>query len=245
MSKVFVITGGGIGLGRALARRFAKDGHHVCLLGRTLSKVEAAASEIGELAMAVQCDVGSPESVKTAFAAVAERHGKVDVLINNAAIFEPFLLADATDEQILGAVTTNIAGPMLCIRAAIPLMSSGSHIFNVTSESVDMNFPHLSVYQSTKAGVERLSKSLYTELEPQGIRVTTVRAGQMFEEGKVWGAAPEAQMAFAKAAMERGLNLRERPISQFESVAEMFHALVNMPADLHTDHVSLHGRKPG
>ena len=68
MSKVIVITGAGVGLGRALARRFAADGETVVLLGRTAAKVEAAAQEIGERAMAVACDVASPDSVRAAFA---------------------------------------------------------------------------------------------------------------------------------------------------------------------------------
>ncbi len=245
MSKVIVITGAGVGLGRALARRFADDGDQVVLLGRTFSKVEAAANEIGAKAMAVECDVSSPESVRTAFAKIAERHPRIDVLINNAAVFEPFLIENAKDEQILSAVTTNLAGPMFCARAAIPMMGSGSHIINVSSESVDMPFPHLSVYQSTKAALERFTQSLHSELEPNGIRVSVVRAGQMYEEGKVWGANPEDQMAFAKAAMARGLNLRERPISQFKSVTDVFRSLIDLPADLHAVTITLHARRPG
>lgn len=244
MSKTICITGAGVGLGRALARRFAADGETVILLGRTLAKVESAAAEIGDGAMAVQCDVGSPDSVRAAFAAIAERHPTIDVLINNAAIFEPFLIADATDEQITTGIATNLTGPMFCTRAAIPMMGKGGHIINVSSESVDMPFPHLSVYQSTKAGLERFSLSMHRELEPNGIRVSNVRAGQMYEEGKTWNADPAAQMAFAKAAMEAGLNLRERPISHFNSVTDVFRSLIDLPADLHAVTICLHARKP-
>ena len=244
MSKTIVITGAGVGLGRALARRFAADGDKVILLGRTASKVEAAADEIGDSATALACDVSSPDSVRSAFAKIAEQHPRVDVLINNAAVFQPFLLENATDEQIMGAVTTNLAGAMFCIREALPLMGSGSHIINVSSESVDVELPHLSVYQSSKAGLERLTQSLYLELEPKGIRASFIRAGQMFEEGKTWDAAPEDQMAFAKAAMERGFNLRERPITHFESVTEVFRSLIDLPADLHAVGITLHARKP-
>lgn len=244
MSKVIVITGAGVGLGRALARRFAREGNQVVLLGRTLSKVEAAAAEIGDRAMAVGCDVASPESVRSAFAKIAERHLKIDVLINNAAIFQPFQIANATDEQIMGIVTTNLAGPMLCSRSAIPLMGPGGYIINVTSESTELPFPHLIAYQSTKAGVERFSINLHRELEPQGLRVSFVRAGQMYEEGKGWDVDPEAAKAFHMAALANGLNLRERPLSQFDSVTEAFAALLNMPADLHMASIALHARKP-
>ena len=244
MSKVIVITGAGVGLGRTLARTFAEDGHQVVLLGRTFAKVEAAANEIGAQAMAVKCDVGNPDSVREAFATIAERHSSIDILINNAAVFEPFLLQNAKDEQILSAITTNLAGPMFTIRSALGMMKAGSQIINITSESVEVELPHLSVYQSTKAGTERLSKSLHLELANDGIRVTTVRAGAMLEEGKVWNANPEDQKAFAMAAMERGINMREKALSQFTSVAELFRSLINLPADLHTPLVTLCGRKP-
>ncbi len=242
MSKTIVITGAGVGLGRALARRFAEDGESVVLLGRTASKVEAVAAEIGDRAMAVQCDVASPDSVRSAFATIAGQHHRIDVLINNAAIFEPFLIVNATDEQILNTVTANLAGPMLCARAAIPMMAGGGHIINVSSESVDLHLPHLSVYQSSKAGVERLSASLFRELEPDGIRVSTVRAGAMYEEGKTWDVDMQAKIDFHQAATAIGINLVERPISQFTSVTGIFRALVDLPPDLQVEHISLHAR---
>jgi meso-butanediol dehydrogenase / (S,S)-butanediol dehydrogenase / diacetyl reductase len=244
LAKTIVITGAGIGLGRALARRFAADGDNVVLLGRTFSKVDAAAKEIGSQAMAVACDVASPGSVKKAFAEIAQRYPRIDVLINNAAVFEPFLVAEASDEQIMNTIATNLGGPILCTRSAIPLMGRGSHIINVSSESVELPFPHLSLYQCSKAGLERFTQSLYRELEPSGIRVTVVRAGQMMEEGKVWNVDPAAQMRFGKAAFEAGLNLRERPITQFTSVTGVFRTLIDMPEDLHSVVVTLHARKP-
>jgi len=242
MSKIIVITGAGVGLGRALARRFAADGESVVLLGRTPSKVEAVAQEIGEQALAIGCDVASPDSVRAAFDAIAARFGHIDVLINNAAVFEPFLIVNATDAQILNAVATNLAGPMLCARSAIPMMQEGGHIINVTSESVDMPFPHLSVYQSSKAGLERFSKSLHQELDASGIRVSSVRAGMMFEEGKSWDVDPDAATQFYQAALAAGINLGERPLSHFNSVTGIFRTLVDLPADLHAVHISLHAR---
>jgi meso-butanediol dehydrogenase/(S,S)-butanediol dehydrogenase/diacetyl reductase len=244
MSKTIVITGAGVGLGRALARRFAADGDTVVLLGRTAAKVQAAAAEIGARAMAVACDVSSPDSVRAAFAEVAQRHPHIDVLINNAAVYEPFLIAEASDKQIVDLVSTNLIGPMLCTRAAIPLMARGGHIVNVSSESVGMRYPYLVVYQSAKAGLERFSEGLHHELEPTGIRVTNVRAGAMMEEGKSWSVDPAMAARFAQAAMAAGLNLRERPISHVNSVTDAFRALIDMPADVHIASINLHARKP-
>ena len=244
MSKIIVITGAAAGLGRALARRFATDGERVILLGRTEEKVRKVASQIGERALAIGCDVASPDSVRAGFGRIAERHPRIDVLINNAAVFEPFQIAEATDDQILKSITTNLAGPILCARSAIPLMGKASHIINVSSESVGMLFPHLVMYQSSKAGLERFSQGLHHELEPKGIRVTTVRAGQMMEAGKSWDVDPQAALRFAQAAMAAGLNLRERPISQYTSVTNIFRAVIDLPPDLHAQTVFLHARVP-
>jgi meso-butanediol dehydrogenase/(S,S)-butanediol dehydrogenase/diacetyl reductase len=243
LSKTIVITGAGVGLGRALARRFAADGESVVLLGRTPAKVEAVAAEIGARAMAVGCDVSSPKSVVAAFAAIAARHPRIDALINNAAVYEPFLVAEARDEQILRIIATNLTGPILCARSAIPMMGSGGSIINVSSESVELPFPHLSLYQSSKAGLERFSQALERELEPAGIRVSTVRAGQMMDADKTWDIDPKAAARFAQAALEAGLNLRERPISRVTSVTDIFRALIDLPADLHATSVVLRARK--
>jgi NAD(P)-dependent dehydrogenase (short-subunit alcohol dehydrogenase family) len=245
LSKVNVITGAGIGLGRTLARSFASDGHRVVLLGRTFSKVQAAAEEIGERAMPIACDVASPSSVKGAFELLAGRYPHIDVLINNAAIYEPFLIEDASDDQIMNTLATNLGGAILCTRSAIPLMSRGSHIINVSSESVEtLHMPHMLLYQCTKAGLERFTLGLDRELEPKGIRVSVVRAGAMMEEGKVWNIDPAARMRFGKAAMEAGINLLERPLTHFSSLTHVFRSLVEMPDDLHSVTVTLHARKP-
>ena len=243
MGKVVVITGAGVGLGRALARRFAADGETVVALGRTLSKVQALADELGAPHFAVECDVSSPDSVRGAFAEIAKRHAKIDVLINNAAIYEPFFVADASDEQILSSVNTNLAGPIFTSRAAIPMMEKGGYIINVSSESVALEFPMLSLYMSTKAGQERFSQSLGRELEPQGIRVSVVRAGPMYEEGKTAPAwDPQNAMQFYGLCKEAGIDMMKRPISMVGSVTDAFRALLDLPADVRITHVSLEGR---
>ena len=242
MSKIIAITGAGAGLGRELARRFVADGDTVILLGRTLAKVETLAAELGAPAMAVECDVASPDSVRSAFATIAERHPKIDVLINNAAIYEPFSVVDATDEQILQPIAINLAGPVFCTRSAVPMMERGGHIIYVSSESVEEPFAMLSLYQSSKAGLERFSHFMESELEAHGIRVTMIRAGQMMTDPKEWTSSPAA-MQFYQQSMARGLNLRERPISQAESVPGIFRAVIDLPADLHVATVTLHARK--
>ena len=244
LSKIIVITGAGDGLGKHLARRFAADGDQVVLLGRTASKVEAVAAEIGGAAMAVACDVASPDSVRAAFAKIAERHPKIDVLINNAAYYEPSTVAEASDAHILNIININLTGAVLCCRSAIPLMDRGGHIINVSSESIDMPFSMLSLYQASKAGLERFSLSLHSELEASGVRVTVLRAGTMADEDTQGKWDPALMQRFYLACLDSGLDMRKRPLSHYRSVTDVFRSLVDLPPDVHVVKLQVHGRAP-
>ena len=180
-TKIIAITGAAMGLGRALARQLVSVGHRVILLGRTRTTLDKLASELGSSASVEVCDVSSPHSVKAVFDSIAKQYAVIDVLINNAAVYEPFFVKDATDEQISAAMNTNFAGPVYCSRAVIPLMKAGSHIVNISSETVGENHAMFSLYQSSKAGLERFTEALHDELNPDGIRVTLARAGQMMD----------------------------------------------------------------
>ncbi|PEQ11836.1 short-chain dehydrogenase [Novosphingobium sp. PC22D] len=244
MGKTIVITGAGLGLGRALARRFAKEGETVVLLGRTLAKVQALAEELGGDSYAVECDVAEPDSVRAAFKTIAEKSGTIDVLINNAAVFEPFTIEEARDDHIQSIIAINLAGPIYCARAAIPLMRAGGCIINVGSESVVQPFAMLSLYQCTKAGLEKLTEALASELDEKGIRVCLVRAGQMFEEGKQTGWDPEVSMRFAQGCAKNGLNLMERPISHVDSVTGAFRTIIDFPPDARIPFLAIEARRP-
>jgi meso-butanediol dehydrogenase/(S,S)-butanediol dehydrogenase/diacetyl reductase len=243
--KVIVITGANGGLGRALAQRFAKEGEKVVLLGRSLGKAQEVASRIGGEALAVACDVTSPDSIRRAFAEIALTHPRIDVFINNAGIFQPFLVEEASDEQILGGILTNLAGPILCARSAIPVMGRGGLIINVSSESIYVPFAHLLIYQSTKAGLERFSLGLQDELEAKGIRTCIVRAGQMMGPGISAAMDPAAGARFLEASIKRGVDPRKRGISQYDSATQVFRNILDLPPDLHVDTVSCHARIPG
>ena len=244
MGKTVVITGAGIGLGRAVARLLAQGGDTVVLLGRTLSKVKALADEIGGSAMAVECDVASADSVRKAFGEIAAKHPKIDVLINNAGVYEPFEVEKATDEQIDGIMSINLLGPIYCSRAAIPMMEKGGYIINVSSDSVGNDLPMMSVYQASKAGLERFTHTLFKELKPKGIRVSTVRAGPMYEEGKRPTWDMQVAMQFHQECMARGIDLQKQGVSHVDSVAPTFRALIDLPPDVQITATHIEGRMP-
>lgn len=183
--KVAAITGATSGSGRAIAKRFAAEGANVVLLARGEQRLKEVATEIGEPAMGIPTDIGDPDSVRAAFAAIEERHGHLDILINNAAVYRPCELELLSDAEIMQQVLTNFVGPIHTCRAAIPLMrkAGGGDIVNTSSESTLDPFPMLSIYVATKAALEALSHVLRLEVEPQGIRVTTLVQGAALGEG--------------------------------------------------------------
>jgi meso-butanediol dehydrogenase/(S,S)-butanediol dehydrogenase/diacetyl reductase len=248
VGKTVVITGAGVGLGRAIARRFASEGETCVLLGRTLSKVQAVAEELGEPHFAVECEVGDPDSVRAAFATIRERQAKIDVLINNAAYYEPVKVRDATDDVIDRIVRSNFVGPIYTCREALPMMERGGLIVNVSSESVKEPFVMLSLYQSTKMGMERFSEALLEEVKEDGIRVCVVRAGPMTDGGDATSSSSqwemESAMAFFQENLKIGRNLAEDPISDASSVTDVFRMLLDLKPDFRVTHVNVGARHP-
>lgn len=245
MTKTIVITGAGDGLGRALARRFSADGDRLILLGRTFEKVAAVAEELGGNSFAVHCDVSSPASVRAAFGEIAGKCDRIDALINNAALYDPFTLAEASDEQVISMVNTNLTGPVLCSREALPLLRGGGKIVNVSSESVGLKFAMQWLYTGTKVGLEYVSSMLDRELASQGIRVTSVRCGQMYDESKTGSSWPiELAKRFMEENAKVGIDFRNRPLSHYKSVAEIFRSVIDAPSDLHVGHVEINGDRP-
>lgn len=183
--RVAVVTGAARGLGRRICEALVGEGARVAMLGRDLAALEAAAQGFGDAALPLRCDVADAREVGAAFAAVAERLGGPDILVNNAAIGQLLPIAEADPAQVAYEVGVNLLGPIHCIRAAVPGMRArgGGDIVNVSSESVLRPYPMLGVYAATKSALETLSRSLRSELRGEGIRVTVLRAGRMGESG--------------------------------------------------------------
>jgi NAD(P)-dependent dehydrogenase (short-subunit alcohol dehydrogenase family) len=177
--KVAVVTGASAGSGLGIAARFADEGASVCLLARDAERLERVADEMAGDARAIACDVGDPDSVATAFAQIADAFGRVDILVNNAAVYRPCRVERLSDQDIQRQVSTNLLGPIYTCRAAIPLLraAGGGDIVNTSSESTLHPFPMLSIYVATKAALEAFGSVLADELVDDGIRVTTLVQG--------------------------------------------------------------------
>jgi NAD(P)-dependent dehydrogenase (short-subunit alcohol dehydrogenase family) len=218
--RVAVVTGASQGLGEAIARRLGEEGAAVALVARSVAKVAALATELGGSSAAVPCDVSDPDGVRAAFAQIASLYGRVDILVNNAGIIGMSLLEEAGDEAIVQQVATNLLGPIWCSRAAIPLMreAGGGDIINISSRSVELARPSLSVYSATKGGLETFSRTLAAELRPLRIRVSSIRVGPV-ATGPAVQAGDRGSQAVVEDWVARGGPAPEPPASA-ESVAD-------------------------
>lgn len=175
-----IVTGASRGLGSVFARTLADAGVRVTALARPSPALDSFAGAHPHI-LTLPCDVSDPDQVNRAFAQSAERQGRPDILINNAALCLLHRIEEATDADARSEVEVNLLGPLWCGRAAIPYMREAGRgdIVNVSSESVRLPFPYLSIYAATKAALETLSEGLRNELRGDRIRVTVLRSGSV------------------------------------------------------------------
>ena len=176
-----VVTGASSGIGRAIALGFAAEGCRVAVgwnaneagARETVSRIEST----GGRAFAARADVGNPREVDALFAVVRREMGRVDILVNNAGITSKGFLDDQAPEDWNQLVATNLSSVVFCTRAALPLMSDGAAVLNISSIHAVRTTFRFSLYAATKGGMEALTRSLALELSPRLIRVNALRPG--------------------------------------------------------------------
>lgn len=245
-NKVIVLTGAGQGLGRATAIALSEAGAKVCLLGRTLSKLDETASQMCGPSLSLSTDITSPASVRDAFEKIKAEFGQIDILINNAALYPIFKIEAATDEQILNSINTNLTGPVFCIREAIPLMriNGGGHIVNISTESIHHPFPFLTLYASGKSGVETLTRGLKDELRPDNIRLTLLRLGAMMDPDKSANTMFDPSLAkqFHEAVVAGGFDKMVGAGMELPTVTSEIVKLLELPEDASIDLLELRSK---
>ena len=183
--RVVVITGGSRGLGLVMARMLVNEGARVVLLARDLGELERAREELeaggrGEV-MTLRCDVRRRADVRAAIDTVLDRWRAVDVLINNAGIIQVGPLEHMDHEDFENAMATHFWGPLHLILEVTPVMRHRrfGRIVNISSIGGKIAVPHLAPYSASKFALTGLSDAIRAELDPYGIRVTTVAPGIM------------------------------------------------------------------
>jgi len=178
--KVAVVTGGGSGIGAATCRRLAEAGAAVVVAEINAESGQAVADQI-ESAHFVETDVTSEASVQAMVATVVEDFGKIEILVNNAAVFV-LRGIDASDEEWHRSLEVNVLGAARVTRAVVPVMqeAGGGAIVNLGSISSFLAQPEFVTYNATKAAIVSMTRCLALDLASSGIRVNAVCPGTVW-----------------------------------------------------------------
>ncbi len=183
-NKVALITGGGRGIGRAIALAFAREGARVTVAARTLEQVKQVAEEIEKKhntkALGLVCDVADRASVEKMFTELrAGFDHDVDIMVNNAGIAESATLVNTTDELWDRHLAINLSGTFYCTRAALPAMlkHGWGRIINIASIAGKTGAPYITAYAASKHGVMGLTRSLAVEVGASGVTVNAICPG--------------------------------------------------------------------
>jgi NAD(P)-dependent dehydrogenase (short-subunit alcohol dehydrogenase family) len=183
-NRIALITGGGRGIGRAIAHAFAREGAAVAVAARTQAQVENVAKELADQfqvqAIAIACDVSDGNSVTAMFGKVSETFGHgPDILVNNAGIAESALLTRTGDDLWRRIQGINLDGTFYCMRAALPHMieTGWGRVINIASIAGKTGAPYIAAYSASKHGVLGLTRSVSQEVASKGVTVNAICPG--------------------------------------------------------------------
>jgi 2,4-dienoyl-CoA reductase [(3E)-enoyl-CoA-producing], peroxisomal len=229
--RVALITGGGSGIGRGIADTLAGLGAHVVLASRKQERVDAAAAEIraaGGKASGVALDVREQERVQQVIAAVAEEHGKIDILVNNAAgnFYAPSESLSANAWK--SVIEIDLYGTFFCAQAVLPVMraNGGGSIVNISMTLHYRGWPLMAHATAAKAGIDALTRTLALEWAPDGVRMNAIAPGPIPTEGvrKAFTPPPSAEGVPDVFAVEKAMESYARkaiPLKRWGSPADI------------------------
>ncbi|KUJ65782.1 ketoreductase [Streptomyces albus subsp. albus] len=224
-NRIVVVTGAGTGIGRATAHAFAAEGAHVIAIGRRVEPLNETATGHDRITPLV-ADITAEGEPDRILQTVLDRHGRLDVLVNNAGIVHSGALGTLAPETITAQLATNLIAPILLTQATLPLLEE-SHgvIVNVSTSVGQRAWPGNSVYAATKAALELLTRSWAVELSPRGIRVVAVAPGAIDTPiGEHQGLSPE------RMAAVREWQLTHTPLGRIGRPEEVAWAIAQLAA---------------
>lgn len=175
--KTAFITGGSSGIGLATARLFQAEGARVAVTGRDQAHLAAARAALGEEALVLAADAGSPAAMAAALAEAGARFGRLDVLFLNAGVSVALPLEQVSEAQFDEVWRVNVKGVFFTVQKALPLLANPASVIVTTSITNRLGSPHFSVYAASKAAARSLVQSLALELVGRGVRVNAISPG--------------------------------------------------------------------
>lgn len=174
------MTGGGSGIGLAITEKFVGAGIHTIIIGRDAQKLSAAREKLGELCEPLPGDLDDLSSLPALVSGIVQKHGRIDVLVNNAGINMKKEFTEVSDEDFQRILHTNVTAVFTLSREVVKCMLEkdikGS-IINISSMASQYGIPKVIAYTASKSAVEGMTRAMATELSPRGIRINCIAPG--------------------------------------------------------------------
>jgi NAD(P)-dependent dehydrogenase (short-subunit alcohol dehydrogenase family) len=177
--KVAIVTGGGSGIGFAIAEKFITARIQTIIVGRDVNKLNHAKEKLGELCYPMICDVSNLSSIPAFVENVITEFGQIDVLVNNAGINMKKDFTEVTDQEFQSVITTNLCSVFAMSREVVKQMlikGSGS-IINISSMAAQYGLPKVIAYSASKTAIDGMTRAMAVELSPKGIRINAIAPG--------------------------------------------------------------------
>jgi NAD(P)-dependent dehydrogenase (short-subunit alcohol dehydrogenase family) len=233
--RTVLVTGGGSGIGKAVALTLAEHGFRVAITGRRAALLEEVAGALGPDSLAHPADVTDPDQVKRLFEAIAQTFGRLDVLFNNAGINTPSTPFEAMAlRDWHSVIETNLTAAFLCAQAAFIMMKEqvprGGRIINNGSISATSPRPQMVAYTASKHGVLGLTKAISLEGRQYGIACGQIDIGNVV--------TPLADR-IAKGTLQADLTVRAEPMFDVRHVADAVVYMANLPLDVNVQSMTV------
>ena len=177
--KIALVTGGGTGIGKAIAKAMLAEGAKVIIVGRKEEILKEAQAELGSDVEMMTCDVTQEDQVKKVYENIMSNHGKIDILINNAGMAAKAKSYEMSYDLWKKVVDVNLNGAFLCAREAMKIMvnQKSGRIINIGSISGQMSRPENAPYTATKFAIEGLTRALALDGRDHGVAVSVIHPG--------------------------------------------------------------------
>lgn len=182
--RVAIVTGGGSGLGFAIAEKFTQAGIETVIAGRDKEKLHAAKEKLGKHCHGMVCDVSDLPSIPGFVNDVLEQFGQIDILVNNAGINRKKEITEVTDQEFTEVITTNLTAVFAMSREVVKHMlerKSGC-IINISSMAAQYGLPKVIAYSASKTAIDGMTRAMAVELGPKGIRINAIAPGFIYSE---------------------------------------------------------------
>jgi NAD(P)-dependent dehydrogenase (short-subunit alcohol dehydrogenase family) len=182
--KVAIVTGGGSGLGYAIAEKFTQSGIETIIAGRDKEKLNSAKEKLGALCHAITCDLSDLSSIPVFITAIIKQFGQIDILVNNAGINMKKEFTEVTDEDFQKIITTNLTSVFSISREVVKHMlgKKSGCIINISSMAAQYGLPKVIAYSASKTAIDGMTRAMAVELSPKGIRVNAIAPGFIYSD---------------------------------------------------------------